>query len=74
MTADEFRRFREEEEAEHWCCICNEDAEYRCSGCEGDLFCEECLFAGHTGPGAGEEERRHKWTRYVRPKKQALMG
>jgi hypothetical protein len=26
--------------------ICNDDAEYRCSGCDGDLYCGECLFDG----------------------------
>lgn len=23
----------------------------------------------HTGPEAGMEEKRHKWTKYIRPKK-----
>lgn len=71
MTREQFKRYREEQEAEHWCCICNEDAEYRCSGCEGDLYCEQCLLEGHTGPNAGDEERRHKWTRYSRGKRVA---
>ena len=68
MTSEQFKRYREEQEAEHWCCICNADAEFKCSGCDGDLFCEECLIAGHVGPEAGYEERRHKWTRYIRGK------
>lgn len=71
MNREQFKRYREEQEAEHWCCICNEDAEYRCSGCDGDLYCEECLFEGHTGKNAGLEERRHKWTRYSRGKRVA---
>ena len=71
MTRAQFKRYREEQEAEHWCCICNADAEFKCSGCEGDLFCEECLLAGHVGPEAGFEERRHKWTRYSRGKRVA---
>ena len=71
MSREQFKRYREEQEAEHWCCICNEDAEYRCSGCDGDLYCEECLFEGHTGENAGLEERRHKWTRYSRGKRVA---
>ncbi|KAF8424525.1 hypothetical protein EV426DRAFT_598334 [Tirmania nivea] len=71
MSREQFKRYREEQEAEHWCCICNEDAEYRCSGCDGDLYCEECLFEGHTGKNAGLEERRHKWTRYSRGKRVA---
>ncbi|KAI5798993.1 hypothetical protein EDC01DRAFT_716746 [Geopyxis carbonaria] len=57
------------DETDTWCCICNEDAEYRCSGCDNDIYCSECLFEAHTGPDAGYEERRHKWTKYVRPKK-----
>ncbi|KAF8534468.1 hypothetical protein BDD12DRAFT_895760 [Trichophaea hybrida] len=56
-------------EIDTWCCICNEDAEYRCSGCDGDIYCKECLYEAHTGPDAGYEERRHKWTKYIRPKK-----
>jgi len=56
-------------EVDTWCGICNDDAEYRCSGCDGDLYCGECLFDAHTGPEAGYEERRHKWTKYVRPRK-----
>ena len=71
MTREQFKRYREEQEAEHWCCICNADAEFKCSGCDGDLFCEECLVAGHVGPEAGFEERRHKWTRYSRGKRVA---
>ncbi|KAF8456203.1 hypothetical protein BGX38DRAFT_67602 [Terfezia claveryi] len=68
---EQFKRYREEQEADHWCCICNEDAEYRCSGCDGELYCEECLFEGHTGKNAGLLERRHKWTRYSRGKRVA---
>ena len=71
MSREQFKRYREEQEAGHWCCICNEDAEYRCSGCDGDLYCEECLFEGHTGKNAGLEERRHKWTRYSKGKRVA---
>ena len=33
-------------EMDTWCCICNEDAEYVCTGCEGDIYCSECLFEG----------------------------
>ncbi|KAI5846913.1 hypothetical protein BZA05DRAFT_438031 [Tricharina praecox] len=56
-------------EIDTWCCICNEDAEYRCSGCDNDIYCKECLYEAHVGPQAGYEEKRHKWTKYVRPKK-----
>ena len=33
-------------EIDTWCCICNEDAEYRCSGCDNDIYCKECLYEG----------------------------
>ncbi|KAL7272701.1 hypothetical protein RUND412_004482 [Rhizina undulata] len=60
------------DETDTWCCICNEDAEYRCSGCENDIYCAACLYQFHTGPDSGYEERRHKWTKYTKPKKLAL--
>ncbi|KAH0608935.1 uncharacterized protein H6S33_001163 [Morchella sextelata] len=60
------------EESDTWCCICNEDGEYRCSGCENDIYCASCLYEAHTGPNAGYEERKHKWTKYTKPKKLAL--
>ncbi|KAH8144780.1 uncharacterized protein LAJ45_11196 [Morchella importuna] len=58
-------------ESDTWCCICNEDGEYRCSGCENDIYCASCLYEAHTGPNAGYEERKHKWTKYTKPKKLA---
>jgi hypothetical protein len=33
-------------EIDTWCCICNEDAEYRCSGCDNDIYCKDCLYEG----------------------------
>ncbi|RPA96189.1 hypothetical protein L873DRAFT_1791804 [Choiromyces venosus 120613-1] len=59
----------EDDETDTWCCICNDDAEYKCSGCENDIYCASCLYESHTGPNAGYEERRHKWTKYTKPKK-----
>ncbi|CAZ84472.1 unnamed protein product [Tuber melanosporum] len=58
-----------DDETDTWCCICNDDAEYKCSGCENDIYCASCLYESHTGPDAGYEERRHKWTKYTKPKK-----
>ncbi|KAM3419813.1 hypothetical protein BST61_g3144 [Cercospora zeina] len=47
-----------DEDIDSWCCICNEDGEVRCLGCDGDLYCQACWSDGHgTGPG---QERGHK--------------
>lgn len=74
-TDNDFHRLRAEEEADHWCSVCNDDAEYKCSGCDGDLYCGPCLHESHTGPNAGYEERRHKWTMYTKPgQRRRLIG
>lgn len=53
-----------DEDIESWCCICNEDGEVRCLGCEGDIYCGECWREGHgTGPG---QERGHRAVQFVR--------
>lgn len=52
------------EDIDSWCCICNEDAEVRCLGCDGDLYCDECWREGH-GNGASQE-RGHRAVQYTK--------
>ncbi|KAK5725082.1 hypothetical protein LTR17_013281 [Elasticomyces elasticus] len=53
-----------DEDIETWCCICNEDGEVRCLGCDSDIYCQQCWREGH-GPGPGQE-RGHKAVQFVR--------
>lgn len=53
-----------DEEIDSWCCICNEDGEVRCLGCEGDIYCQECWREGH-GPGP-DQEQGHRAVQFVR--------
>lgn len=47
-----------------WCCICNEDGEVKCLGCDGDIYCNKCWREGHgNGPG---QERGHRAVHYNR--------
>jgi hypothetical protein len=53
-----------DDDIDSWCCICNEDGELRCLGCDGDLYCYNCWHEGHgNGPG---QERGHKAVQYNR--------
>ncbi|KAK0367181.1 hypothetical protein LTR91_005133 [Friedmanniomyces endolithicus] len=53
-----------DDDIESWCCICNEDAEVRCLGCEGDIYCQQCWRDGH-GKGPGQE-KGHRAVQFVR--------
>lgn len=45
-------------EIDSWCCICNEDGEVKCIGCDNDIYCQSCWSEGHgNGPG---QERGHR--------------
>jgi len=48
-----------------WCCICNDDATYRC---DDDLYCNKCL-AEYTN-GWDEEERRESPATPFKPRQQ----
>lgn len=53
-----------DEEIDSWCCICNEDGEVRCLGCEGDIYCQECWREGHgNGP---DQEQGHRAVQFVK--------
>ena len=53
-----------DEEIDTWCCICNEDGEVRCLGCEGDIYCQECWREGHgNGP---DQEQGHRAVQFVK--------
>jgi len=53
-----------DEDIDSWCCICNEDGEVRCLGCEGDIYCQECWREGHgSGP---DQERGHRAVQFVK--------
>jgi len=47
-----------------WCAICNEDANWRCQGCEGDLYCQTCLKECHDE----FEIKDHKFAPYKKKK------
>lgn len=63
-----------EEDIDSWCVICNDDAQVRCLGCDGDLYCTNCWNEGHRGPDAGLEERRHRCEQYEFKKKRSLAS
>ncbi|XP_002044195.2 abscission/NoCut checkpoint regulator [Drosophila sechellia] len=49
-----------------WCNICNEDADFRCHGCGGELFCTQCYKECHDDD---EEYRAHVREKYSAPPK-----
>ncbi|KIX01813.1 uncharacterized protein Z518_09540 [Rhinocladiella mackenziei CBS 650.93] len=70
-----------DEEVDTWCIICNDDATFRCIGCDGDLYCTNCWMEGHRGEDAGHEERTHKAVQFVKgggmkkePRRRVMLG
>ncbi|KAG0234266.1 hypothetical protein BGW42_006771 [Actinomortierella wolfii] len=63
----------EGENPDDWCCICNEDAAWKCPGCDNDLYCSECFREIHVGPDADWELKRHRPTAYVKSNKAKRM-
>lgn len=60
-----------DDDIESWCCICNEDGEVRCKGCDDDIYCNRCWRDGHgSGPG---QERGHRAVQFVRKKLAAAV-
>jgi hypothetical protein len=55
-----------EDEIDTWCIICLDDANLKCLGCDGDLYCTKCWIEGHRSEDAGYEERKHKAVEYVK--------
>eukprot|EP00123_Amoebidium_parasiticum_P020977 comp5948_c0_seq2/m.1808 comp5948_c0_seq2/g.1808 ORF comp5948_c0_seq2/g.1808 comp5948_c0_seq2/m.1808 type:complete len:373 (-) comp5948_c0_seq2:178-1296(-) len=46
-----------------WCCLCNDDAIYRCEECDGELFCRPCFKSVHED----EDMRDHRPSKYRPP-------
>ncbi|KAK9235630.1 hypothetical protein V1525DRAFT_409474 [Lipomyces kononenkoae] len=56
------------EDAELGCCMCSDDVEYRCSGCEkldeDYLYCSKCFLLSHLSEQAGFDERSHRYKKF----------
>ncbi|KAG0264652.1 hypothetical protein DFQ27_001104 [Actinomortierella ambigua] len=59
----------DDENPDDWCCICNEDAAWKCPGCDNDLYCSECFRESHVGPDADWELKRHRPMAFVKSTK-----
>lgn len=58
-------------EIETWCGICNDDATFKCLGCDGELYCGNCWNEGHRGEDAGWEAKMHRAVRFIKPKRES---
>ncbi|KAK9323429.1 hypothetical protein V1517DRAFT_320245 [Lipomyces orientalis] len=56
------------EDAELGCCMCSDDVEYRCMGCErldeDYLYCSKCFLLSHLSEQAGYDERSHRYKKF----------
>ncbi|KAF9432349.1 hypothetical protein BGZ76_010940, partial [Entomortierella beljakovae] len=55
-----------DENPDNWCCVCNEDATWTCSGCDNDNYCEGCFRESHIGPDADWEMKKHRPRPFVK--------
>ena len=55
----------EEEDTSRWCCICTNDADVYCHGCDDDPYCRRCWHEGHQD----EDLRQHRTVPLRGPKK-----
>ncbi|KAK9469145.1 hypothetical protein V1512DRAFT_289608 [Lipomyces arxii] len=56
------------EDAELGCCMCSDDVEYKCFGCEkldeDYLYCGKCFMLTHLSEQAGFDERSHRYENF----------
>ncbi|KAK9344013.1 hypothetical protein V1522DRAFT_411584 [Lipomyces starkeyi] len=57
-----------QEDAALGCCMCADDVEYRCLGCErldeDYLYCSKCFLLSHLSEQAGIDERSHRYKKF----------
>jgi len=59
LNEDDSSKVKEDDELP-WCELCNEDAQLRCLGCDGDLYCRRCWKETHQDA----ELKRHRIENY----------
>ena len=35
--------YKDEDEMDNWCVICNEDGDFKCINCDNDVYCKRCF-------------------------------
>ncbi|KAK9428483.1 hypothetical protein V1505DRAFT_376841 [Lipomyces doorenjongii] len=57
-----------QEDAALGCCMCSDDVEYHCLGCErldeDYLYCSKCFLLSHLSEQAGYDERSHRYKKF----------